>query len=48
MKENSELNKLFCEADRFVKIDKESRERTLERLYSVSEEMTGERSSVTV
>ena len=47
MKENSDLNKLFCEADRFVKIDKERRERTLERLYSVYEEMNGERTSVT-
>ena len=47
MKENSDLNKLFCEADRFVKIDKERRERTLERLYSVYEEMDGERTSVT-
>ena len=29
MKENSDLNKLFCEADRFVKIDKERRENGL-------------------
>lgn len=47
MKENSDLNKLFRESDRFIEVDRKGRERTLERLYGAYEEMNGERTSVT-
>ena len=33
MKENSDLKKLFQEADRFIIVDKKGKEQTLERLY---------------
>ena len=39
MKENNDLNGLFREADRFMEVDKEKRERTLERLHSAYEEI---------
>lgn len=46
MKENNDLNRLFREADRFMEVDKEKRERTLERLHSAYEEIN-ERTHVT-
>ena len=46
MKENNDLNGLFREADRFMEVDKEKRERTLERLHSAYEEIN-ERTHVT-
>ena len=46
MKENNDLNGLFREADRFMEVDKEKRERTLERMHSAYEEIN-ERTHVT-